>query len=237
MHYYKILNNREIIGICNSTDLRTWQSKHNIMLCCDENKAEYIYFENQYYHDGWMKNPKNSDIKYITCEISEIQKEEYNILIKAYRNGEEYPEYGDTEEQNIGTIEIDVDEQHTLDYVMQRKINEINKACNVAIEGGFDLLLEDNVLHHFSLTTQDQLNLITLSTQLSNGMTSIPYHADGELCRFFSANEVNMLLTKATEHKTYHVTYCNGLKKYVQTLSNIKDISDVYYGMELPPEF
>ena len=65
----------------------------------------------------------------------------------------------------------------------------------------------------------------------------IPYHADGELCAFFPINDVNAILEMATQHKTFHITYCNSLRNYVKSLENLQDIGAVYYGMEVPDEF
>ena len=41
----------------------------------------------------------------------------------------------------------------------------------------------------------------------------------------------------ANTHKTYHVTYYNSLKNYINSLDDISDVNSVTYGMALPVEF
>ena len=108
--------------------------------------------------------------------------------------------------------------------------------CNKTIENGFDVELQEEI-HHFSLTVQDQLNLITLSTMAAQGIEQIPYHADGELCKFYTPAEINAIVNQATIWKTYHTTYFNALKAYINSLQTIEEIGAITYGIELPEEF
>ena len=96
--------------------------------------------------------------------------------------------------------------------------------CNKTITNGFDITLSDGNSYHFSLTTQDQLNLITLATMVESGETQIPYHADGEPCKFYSATDISAIIAKATEFKTYHISYYNSLKTYINSMETIDEI-------------
>ena len=109
--------------------------------------------------------------------------------------------------------------------------------CTNLIQKGFDIKLSDGSSHHFSLTEQDQLNLITLSTMVASGETEIPYHADGEPCKFYTVNDINAILNAATAWKTYQVTYNNSLKTYINSLEKITDISAITYGIEIPVDY
>jgi len=71
----------------------------------------------------------------------------------------------------------------------------------------------------------------------ANGMESIPYHADGEICRFYTAEEITTILAQATAFKIYHTTYYNALKNYINSLDSIEDIAAITYGVELPEEY
>lgn len=232
--FYKIIKNTTFIGVGNSNDLRRWQPKHQIILVCDENKAEYIQVGDLLYHDDWMLWPKNDILVSQNAAVIQISREEYDALVSVEEHEIE-PEQEPVDEQS-GEF-VDPVEETTLEYAVNKKVAELSKVCNQVIEAGFEMICDDGEIHHFTLNTQDQLNLITLSTQVAAGMTAIPYHSDGELCRFFSVNEVTQLLQKATEHKTYHVTYFNVLKNYVKHLNNIEDVAAVYYGMEIPEEY
>lgn len=132
---------------------------------------------------------------------------------------------------------IDPNTQLTLEYVKEQKIATLNATCNQVITNGFDAILSDGQPYHFSLTTQDQLNLITLSSLVASGQTEIPYHADGELCRYYSVQDINTILDTATAFKTYHVTYFNSLKAYVGSLTTIEEISAIEYGCAIPEEY
>lgn len=237
MRYYKIICNYEFIGIGTSYDLRRFQTKHSILLVCDEELAQYIQCNDVLYHSpDWMKSPTTNIYPYYQANVLEIDENEYNILLDAIESGEEVPvDEPDNNEPDVPII--DENGALTLEYVRNAKIAEMSRTCEHAIEDGFDLVLDDHEEHHFSLTTQDQLNLITLSTQLASGETAIPYHADGELCRFFTPNEVQDLIETATIHKTYHVTYFNALRAYIEQLETIEEIQAVTYGMYLAEEY
>ena len=50
-------------------------------------------------------------------------------------------------------------------------------------------------------------------------------------------NDINAILTAATAWKTYQVTYNNSLKKYINSLEKITDISAITYGIEIPVDY
>lgn len=125
----------------------------------------------------------------------------------------------------------------SIEYAKEMKIAEMSFACNTTIEKGFDIMLSDGVSEHFSMRTHDQINLITLQSMVASGETMIPYHADGELCKYYSVADITAIMNEATSHKTFHITYYNSLKSYIDTLTDIDAISAVQYGMEIPEEY
>lgn len=72
---------------------------------------------------------------------------------------------------------------------------------------------------------------------VQSGEKEIPYHADGELCKFYSAADVMTIISTATAFKTYQVTYHNALKLYVESLNTIEEINGVTYGMDIPEDY
>jgi len=60
-------------------------------------------------------------------------------------------------------VEPDDEPDMIVEFMRASKRREMNNACHATIEAGFDLTLR-NETRHFSLTTQDQLNLMSLST-------------------------------------------------------------------------
>ena len=72
---------------------------------------------------------------------------------------------------------------------------------------------------------------------IAAGETSIPYHADGELCRYYSIEDIKKVMDAATAYTTFHVTYFNSLKVYINAMENMTDIASVQYGMDIPIEY
>ncbi len=239
MTYYKVIKDNEFVGIGTSYELRKYQLKHGILLVADDNTAQYIQINDKLYRDNWFKVLTTNTIEYETASISVIDESEYQQLFEAIDAGEEISNVTNDEDtyyQEDDNV-VDSDSIITLDYLKTQKIKEMSYYCNQAIVNGFDVELSDGRTHHFSLTVQDQLNLITLSSLAASGVDNIPYHADGELCEFFSVNDIQMIVKAATELKTYHTTYYNSLKLFIQSLVDRDDVANVIYGANIPDEY
>lgn len=235
MNYYKLISGTNIIGIGLSLDLRRFQNKHRIILLCNEESAQYIQYKDVLYHDNWMLPITTDTVAYETAEVIRIDEQEYNTLKAALETEDKIvvePETPVEEEPEY----VDPNEVITVDYVKGVKIAEMSNTCNKVITNGFDVILSDGNSYHFSFTAQDQLNLITLSSMVARGETQIPYHADGELCRFYSAEDINTIIATATQFKTYQVSYFNALKAYIESMTDIETIGAVVYGIEIPVE-
>ncbi len=131
----------------------------------------------------------------------------------------------------------DIDGAEIVTYARQAKIAEMSSECEKIITNGLDVELSDGETYHFSLTTQDQLNLVTLSGMISAGETNIPYHADGELCRLYSVEDATRIIEAATAFKTYNVTYFNSLKSYIAALTDVSVIANIEFGTTIPVEY
>lgn len=236
MNYYKLINGETFVGIATQLDFREYQKKHNILLACEEETAQYVQSEDALYHANWMKPVITDRFPYTTVEMFSIDEEEYNTLREAIEAGKDIVVVPDipVEENPFPTDPI---EEITVEYMKKCKISEMNNTCNKVITDGFDTVLSDGKTHHFSLTTQDQLNLITLSTLLESGEVAIPYHADGELCKFYSVKDIETIITMATSFKTYHVSYFNALRTYIESLNTIENIRAITYGTPIPEEY
>lgn len=237
MRYYKILVNNSVIGVGDSGNLRKYQKKHKILLSCDENNAEYFDLNETLYHAIWMLLPDNEQYKYVNAEVIEINKDEYDVILAYMDNGEEIPQEEPEPEPQPEEEPISEEEQQQIETEKKKKLAELSNSCTKVIENGFDITLSDNKEHHFSLTTNDQLNLITLSAILESGEQYIPYHADGELCIFYSPEDAGVIIESATQWKTYHVTYYNSLKSYVNSLNDVDEIKRINYGIAIPEEY
>lgn len=237
--YYKLINGDEYIGVSTSLFFVRHQTKHNIMLSCDISEAQYIMCEDSegaatLYHAKWMA-PENASERghYNYCDVIEITKDEFDTLfeVKDYEIPE--PPQETIEEETI----IDVVTQATLDYVIDRKVKQMKVAVTNAITDGFEITLSDGNKYHFSLTTQDQLNLISLSQMVDAGIEEIPYHADGELCVFFSNADMKSIISQAQKTITEYTTYFNSLKYWIEDLTDIEEINGVYFGIDIPQDY
>ena len=238
MTYYKVIKDNEFIGIGTSYELRKYQLKHNILLIADDDTAQYIDINGILYRDSWFKVVTTDTIQYENADIVVISEEEYQQLFEAIDKGEEIQVA--TEEDayvQIETEQIPIEEMVTVDFLKEQKIKEMNYMCNQIITNGFDIVLNDGNKHHFSLKIQDQINFIALSAMIQSGETIIPYHADGELCRYYSAEDISKVINFATEFKTYHTTYYNSLKAYIQSIQSKEVIHTITYGMNIPVEY
>ena len=74
-----------------------------------------------------------------------------------------------------------------------------------------------------------------LSSAAEEGAAAVPYHADGELCRMYPAEEFSALAQAATAHIFYHRTYCNHVNAWIGRAS-LDELVDITYGAELPED-
>jgi hypothetical protein len=70
---------------------------------------------------------------------------------------------------------------------------------------------------------------------VQQGASAVPYHADGELCRMFTAEEFMTVANAAIAHIFWHRTYCNHLNAWIKR-GKLKEISGIFYGIELPAD-
>ena len=237
MKYFKIVKDDQIVGAISSDDF-IFRTPHGAFFRTTDEFGELAEFQHQFYRAPWMLAMNYEAPKYIEASILPISEDEYKAFIHAFESNEEIAEIEEEEEmpneeeqQPIDPIALD-----SIEFIRSSKLKEVSYACRHTIESGFDIELSDKQMHHFSLDTQDQLNLITLSA-MAETEELIPYHADGELCKFYSAAEIKAIVAGATKFKTYHTTYHNALKAYINSLSTIEEISAITYGIELPEEF
>lgn len=175
--------------------------------------------------DGQELFPEWLGLLPVICE--DINKQEYDALVEQLKPNDDAPE----------DIVPEPSEEERLQERKDKKINQMSRRCSEVITEGVDVELSDGNTYHFSLTVEDQLNLITISAMIAEGQTVLPYHADGEQCVFFSAEDMLKVIDAATNFKTYHTTYFNSLKTYILALETIEEVDSLYYGVDIPEEY
>lgn len=126
----------------------------------------------------------------------------------------------------------------TLEQVKEQKIVEMNYIQQSAIQKGVEVTLADGSSEHFSLTDHDQTSLVGLQVQVAQGLQQIPWHTSdqAEHCKYYSNEDMALIVQKATEYITYHVTYFRDLRIYIRSLESVDVVNAIYYGIEIPVE-
>ena len=103
-------------------------------------------------------------------------------------------------------------------------------ACSAAIYAGIEVGGA-----RYSLTEHDQTELMAQAQTVKDGAAAVPYHADGELCRMYPAEEFAALAQAATAHVFYHRTYCNHLNAWIRR-AGLEELEGIVYGADLPED-
>ena len=171
----------------------------------------------------------------------EISEEDYTVFKKALEEEKEIidpdpyipPEPEPTPEEQ----EREEEYRRSLQFVKDKKIEYMSYLCHQTIENGILITLSDGLEHRFSLTENDQTNLMERQAQLMAGATQVSYHADGELCTYYSAEDMTTIIQTNIFHKEYQTTYFNSLKHYINSMTDKNEISAVEYGIEIPEQY
>lgn len=242
MRYYKLIEGDKIIGVITSNDFIIYSPITDCYLSATDLTGEYAYYNNKLYRSTWM-SPIKQLTDYQEVLIIAISEEEYNAFIEGLKSNtvinndktQEEKEEEEIEQVINNPVTISPIDELSIDFIRQSKISEMSYNCRKAIEAGIDIQLRMET-KHFSMDTQDQLNLMSLGV-MAQTQELIPYHADGETCIFYTADEINQIVAAATTHKVYHTTYYNALKNYINSLTTIEEIAAITYGTPIPDEY
>ena len=229
MRYYKIFKDDKFIGIARSLNYLTYQEQNNLLVITDEDKGQFVEYNGQLYRDTWMKPLPSRQYSYIEAIVREIEKDEYDALAASIEKDEEIK----IEAPAPIPVSIVVAQAAdvSLDYVKENKIKELSYDCNKAIEDGVEVELPDSgKTAHFSLSTQDQLNLLSAEMALNGGADEVQYRADGEtFFSFYSENDMRAIIDAVNEHKRKCLLKYHVLKNQVEKSEDISEISKIKY--------
>lgn len=215
MKYYKVVKNKEFIGVGTTLNLRRFQKKHEIILICDETQVQYIQLNDALYRANWMWPKTTDSVKYESADVIRIEKDEYDLLFKAVEGNEEII----IEEGPIVKEEPIIVEDPTVDFVRASKISELKYHCNKEITNGIDVQLSDGETRHFSMSLEDQINLLTMA-----------YLSDDSV---YSAEDMKTIIIKTNAYKNSHIAKFKQLESRVNSLNTIEEISAVNYHEEV----
>ena len=113
------------------------------------------------------------------------------------------------------------------------KIRSLSIACKNKITKGFSLVLSDGEKHHFKLTVEDQLNLMSLENQLSSEQDTFIYHSTNNPCKIFSREDIQKIVKTFRFFTIYHTTYFNAAKHFIKNLTDAEEIKSFSYGTDV----
>ena len=111
------------------------------------------------------------------------------------------------------------------DSIKAEKIDEIKKACEEYIYAGTDVTYSDGVTEHFTYNLADQSNISEMFTAVMAGATEYPYHADGEICKIYTKEQIVAIYGTLSLFKTEATTYHNSLKAQINAMTDADAIS------------
>lgn len=234
----KILKDDKILDAIENPNYVRYQAKNDILICCEDDDAQGIISSDgmNIWHIEGKDNIPNREID--TVGLVEIEQEEYDILRRAL-DSEEKLEVINNSVENFEETKNDepLNNESIREIVIKGKIQSMSNVCSSVIQNGFDVELSDGKKHHFALTIEDQINMIELKNLIESGETEIPYHGTNELCKYYSAEDISMILEEGERFKNYNILYFNSLKNYIKSLENTREIDAIEYGIEIPDEF
>jgi len=162
MKYYKLVANHEFIGVVHSGNFFAENARSGRLVTSNEILGQFVEYKAKLYRDYWMQPVPNDKRNFSIVNIEEISQEEYERIIAATQNNKPIIIEDDDTEPDIIIPGPAEEPDEVVDFIRNSKIKEMNTACRNAIELGFDLDIRGES-KHFSLTTQDQLNLMSLN--------------------------------------------------------------------------
>lgn len=194
------------------------------MYIYDELTLEQIFepdLKKGYLYDGKIKTGTEPE-KEVIMEgtITERNPEGLKKIVPAkdiYEDCQYYHEYTKEEKETY----------------LNEKLSSLSNSCNEKITNGAEVTLSDESKKTFSYSIEDQANVSEMFNAIIMGAASYPYHANGEGCKMYNAEDIVKIYSALTTLKTSQVTYYNQLREYIKTLEFVPEIQAVIYGQEL----
>lgn len=117
----------------------------------------------------------------------------------------------------------------SIEATKTAKLAEISKSCEDYIYAGTDVTLPDNTIKHFTYTLADQSNISEMFTAIMAGATEYPYHADGEICKIYTKEQIVAIYGTLSLFKTEATTYHNSLKAQINAMTDADAISAIKF--------
>ena len=209
---YKIIQNDKVVDVVRVPRFISFLATGHIAIT-DKNSAQGILgSDNKTIYSFKAVSNKEASI----ASIEEITLEEFSRLQSLLNSDQE----------------VSADES-ALAEAKRVVIQRLSKQCRDKITTGFSIELSDKQLYSFKLTTEDQLNLMSIEGQLNSGAETFIYHATNQPCKFFSREDMIKIISTFKRYTLYHTTYFNVAKQYINSLVDIEKINRFTYGTDV----
>lgn len=54
---------------------------------------------------------------------------------------------------------------------------------------------------------------------------------------FYSAEDMQAIITAAMWHVSYHTTYCNAINMWISGCQTVEEVQAIFYGADVPPAY
>lgn len=208
---FVILNkDGEIVYACESIQYAKTQTNGTIILSAPKEATTVYCSENDTFYA--VRETIPGEPVYQIVEVDNIPE---NVEFAAW-------------ELEDGEIKVNIEK------LRASRLAEVSKACEAAIYEGVDITTSKGE-EHFALTINDQTNISNLSVAAQSGATVL-YHADGELCRAFSPDEMLTVADAAVKFKTYQTTLCNHINAWIRRAETVEELSAIHFDTPLPDD-
>lgn len=214
---YKLICNDVIVDVLKEVKYIRYLSKYNKFVLTDKSSAHGVYGSDNktiYIFEGKLDCPQNNHWKIV--KMQKINDDEYLNLYDKLLNKI-------LVQSNLAKLYVE----------RQEKIKEMSAACNETIISGVSVRLSDGYYHNFRLTVEDQLNLLSIDSEIRSGVQSFIYHETNKTCKIFTADDMKKVIETATKFRNSHTTYFNILKHCINSMNNTNEIQSVYYGIDI----
>lgn len=125
----------------------------------------------------------------------------------------------------------------TLEEVKAAKEQEIMSAYQMVKAAGVDVEISTGT-EHFPLTDEDVTFLMGKQFEIMSGTSEkISYQDSENHCKFYSLEDMQIIIQQALLFVNYQTTYRNNLCEWVEQCSTSDEVVAVSYGGEIPEEY
>lgn len=125
----------------------------------------------------------------------------------------------------------------TLEEVKEAKKQEIRMAYQSVKTAGVDVDLSIG-REHFPLSDEEISFLYGKQIELSSGGNeTVAYQDSSNRCKFYSKDDMQVIINEAFKFVSYQTTYRNSLWEWIDECKTKEEVEAIVYGCEIPEQY